>query len=189
MTHAGRRDRGPVLAAGGGSPARDTAAVWPLSDRHRLPHFGRRRGQRGVRQRHLPQGLERAIPPHRPARLDTFLGRLARQTAIDGLRARGRQKRQGSQYALSLEELEDCVIGGGRPEDEADAHLLAEAIGGYLRGLKPEARTAFIERYYYFDPLKEIAARHGLGEAKLKSLLFRTRQGLKLWLEKEGFFV
>ncbi len=130
-----------------------------------------------------------AIPPHRPARLDTFLGRLARQTAIDGLRARGRQKRQGSQYALSLEELEDCVIGGGRPEDEADAHLLAEAIGGYLRGLKPEARTAFIERYYYFDPLKEIAARHGLGEAKLKSLLFRTRQGLKLWLEKEGFFV
>lgn len=59
-----------------------------------------------------------SMPPHRPQVLATYLGRITRQLSIDRWRARGRVKRGGSQYALSLEELGDCVVrrchpGGG----------------------------------------------------------------------------
>ena len=56
-----------------------------------------------------------------------------------------------------------------------------------MRGLSPEARTLFLGRYYYFDSLKEVAAYCGMGEAKAKSLLHRTRQKLRIYLEQEGF--
>lgn len=39
------------------------------------------------------------------------------------------------------------------------------------------------------DPLGEIARSHGISESKVKSLLYRTRQGLRTYLEKEGFSV
>ena len=38
------------------------------------------------------------------------------------------------------------------------------------------------------DPLGEIAAGQGFTESKVKSMLYRTRIGLKKYLEKEGFF-
>ena len=54
---------------------------------------------------------------------------------------------------------------------------------GYIR------RNAFIGRYYFLDSLKEVAAYCGMSESKCKSLLYRTRVGLKEYLEKEGFSV
>ena len=59
----------------------------------------------------------------------------------------------------------------------------------YLRGLSPDARTVFLGRYWFLDPLRDIAASHGFTEGKVKSLLYRTRQGLRAHLEKEGFTV
>ena len=118
-----------------------------------------------------------SMPPQKPAMLSTYLGKLTRQLSIDIYRRRNRAKRGGSEYALSLTELEDWV------------HLLAEALGQYLRGISPEARTAFLRRYYFMDPLGEIAAGQGFTESKVKSMLYRTRQGLREYLEKEGFSI
>ena len=59
----------------------------------------------------------------------------------------------------------------------------------YLRLQSEEARNAFIGRYYFLDSLKEVAAYCGMSESKCKSLLYRTRVGLKEYLEKEGFSV
>ena len=39
------------------------------------------------------------------------------------------------------------------------------------------------------DPLGEIAAGQGFTESKVKSMLYRTRQGLREYLEKEGFSI
>jgi len=130
-----------------------------------------------------------SMPPQKPAALSTYLGRLTRQLSIDVYRRKHRAKREGSEYALSLTELEDCVSGGDSTGEEVDLHLLAEALGRYLQGLSPEARTVFLGRYYFMDPLREIAASHGFTEGKVKSLLYRTRQGLREHLVKEGFSV
>ena len=128
-----------------------------------------------------------SIPPHRPAVLGTFLGKIARQLSIDRYRTRNREKRRGSEYSISLSELEDCVDGGDTTQQAADAHLLAEAVSSYLKTLPEPSRHAFVGRYYYMDALKEVAAYCGMSEAKAKSLLYRARQGLKAYLKQEGF--
>lgn len=128
-----------------------------------------------------------SMPPHRPSVLSAYLAKLTRRISIDRFRYRTRDKRLGSEYAVSLEELGDCVSGGNTTEEIVNVKLLADAIGIYLRLQSEEARTAFIGRYYFLDPLKEVAAYCGISESKCKSLLHRTRLGLKAYLEKEGF--
>ena len=93
----------------------------------------------------------------------------------------------GSEYAISLSELSDCVSGGNTAEEIFNAKALADAIGVYLRLQSREVQAAFLGRYYFLDPVKEIAAYLGMSESKVKSLLYRTRLGLKEYLEKEGF--
>lgn len=130
-----------------------------------------------------------SIPPQKPGLLSAYLGGITRRLSIDLYRKKTRLKRGGSEYALSLTELEDCVSGGDTTGEEVDLHLLAEAMERYLRGLSPDARTVFLGRYWFMDPLGEIARSHGISESKVKSLLYRTRQGLRTYLEKEGFSV
>ena len=81
------------------------------------------------------------------------------------------------------------MSGGDTTEQEIDRRLLAEAISAYLKTLSPEARGVFIGRYYFMDAIREVAAYHGMSESKAKSMLHRIRKGLKIHLEKEGFFV
>ena len=50
-----------------------------------------------------------AMPPHRPAVLRLFLGKLTRRLSLQRLRRQGRLKRGGGEAALALEELGDCV--------------------------------------------------------------------------------
>ena len=128
-----------------------------------------------------------SIPPHRPGILFAYLAKLTRRISIDRFRYRTRDKRMGSEYALSLEELGDCVCGGDTTQEAVNEKLLADAIGIYLRLLPEDARTAFVGRYYFLDPLKEVAAYCGMSESKAKSLLYRTRVGLKEYLQKEGY--
>ena len=130
-----------------------------------------------------------SMPPHRPGVLSTYLGKITRRISIDAFRRRTRQKRGGSEYEISLSELGDCVSGGNTTEEAVNVKLLADAIGVWLR-LQPEGnRNAFLCRYYYLDPIKEVAANCGMTEAKCKTVLFRMRRSLKEYLEKEGFAV
>lgn len=128
-----------------------------------------------------------SMPPHRPSVLSAYLAKLTRRISIDRFRYRTRTKRLPSEYALSLSELSDCVSGGNTTEEIVNVKLLADSIGIYLRLQSPEARAAFLGRYYFLDSVKEIAAYCGISESKVKTLLYRTRLGLKDYLEKEGF--
>ena len=128
-----------------------------------------------------------SIPPHRPGVLSTYLAKLTRRISIDRFRYRTRDKRRESEYAVSLSELGDCVSGGNTTEEIVNVKLLADAIGIFLRLQSEEARNAFIGRYYFLDSVKEVAAYCGMSESKCKTLLHRTRLGLKEYLRKEGF--
>ena len=112
-----------------------------------------------------------SMPPHKPVKLCAYLGKITRQRAIDLFRGREREKRKSSVYAVSLTELQE----------------LAQAIQRYLSTLPPQARNTFLGRYFFMDSLKEVAGYYGMSEAKVKSLLYRTRQGLKRYLQQEGY--
>lgn len=132
-------------------------------------------------------GAWNSIPPHRPCVLSAYLAKITRRCSIDIFRKRHREKRSGSEYALSLDELGDCVTAGDSPAETVELGELTRAIENYLLSLNREARTAFIARYFFLDPIREIAACHHMSESKVKSLLFRTRKGLRKYLSKEGF--
>ena len=129
----------------------------------------------------------RSMPDNRPKVLRTYLSKITRQVSIDLFRRRSRMKRYASEYAVSLEELGDSFTDGRTPETELDAKLLADAVNRFLRSLPDDARNTFIGRYYFFDSLKDVARYCGMSESKCKSMLYRTRQSLKVWLQKEGF--
>ena len=130
-----------------------------------------------------------SMPTNRPNNLATYLGKITRQISIDVFRKRHREKRYASEYAVSLDELGDSFTDGVTPEQELDAKLLDEAINCFVRALPDMAQKTFVGRYYFFDSLKEIASYCGMTESKVKILLFRTRQKLKLYLKKEGYEV
>ena len=129
----------------------------------------------------------RSMPDNRPENLRTYLGKITRQVSIDLYRRRNRMKRYASEYAISLEELGDSFTDGRTPEDELNARLLTETVNRFLRTLPDEARNTFIGRYYFFDSVKNVARYCGMSESKCKSMLYRTRQSLKVYLQKEGF--
>ena len=131
-------------------------------------------------------GAWNSIPPHRPDVLSAYLAKLTRRCSIDIFRRRHREKRRESEYALSLDELADCVSGGDSPEEAVALSELTQAIEAYLRSLDSEARTVFIGRYFFLDSVRKIAVYRHMSESKVKSLLFRTRKGLRGYLIKEG---
>ena len=128
-----------------------------------------------------------SMPPHRPSILSTYLAKLTRRISIDRFRYRTRDKRMGAEYALSLQELGDCVSGGDTTQEIVNVKLLADSIGVYLRLESQQARTVFLARYYFLDSVREISISQGMSESKVKSLLYRTRLGLREYLEQEGF--
>ncbi len=130
-----------------------------------------------------------SIPPCKPVKLAGYLGKIIRQLSIDIYRKRNSQKRGGSEYAVSLSELGDCVSHQDTPEQAAETEQMAKAISAYLRMLPEESRNVFVCRYFFCDSIQQIAVNTQSSQAKIKSMLYRIRIGLKEHLEKEGFAV
>ncbi len=119
-----------------------------------------------------------AIPPQRPAILSAFLGRIARNLALNRYKAKSAQKRQGDAFALSLDELDDCAVSLPDPESETAAAELGASISAFLRTQSEEVRSMFVLRYFYCESIEELSARFRCGESRIKTTLLRTRRKL-----------
>ncbi|MCD8040711.1 MAG: sigma-70 family RNA polymerase sigma factor [Clostridia bacterium] len=126
-----------------------------------------------------------AMPPQRPQYLSSFLCRITRNLSLKKYEKLHAQKR-GSEFELSLEELQDVLPSGSDVHSAVESKELGEAISRFLYSLRKEERNVFIKRYWYFDPIKSIAADYSYSESKVKSLLSRLRARLKEFLEKEN---
>ena len=128
-----------------------------------------------------------AMPPHRPSVLSTFLGKITRRISIDLWRKNSAQKRGNGRTALAIDELEDCVSGSGSMETESERRELIGKINDFLRSLPDTERCVFLRRYWYMDSVLSIARQFGFSESKVTSMLHRTREKLRVLLEKEGY--
>lgn len=127
-----------------------------------------------------------AIPPTRPQRLGTFLGRLTRNLAIDRLRRNTAGKRGSGETQVLLDELEECVSGTESPETELLHKELSAALNRFLHQLPEQDRAVFLLRYYHSHAHLEIAQKTGLSSNQVKYILKRTRTALAAALKKEG---
>ena len=129
-------------------------------------------------------GLWNSIPPNLPADLRSYAGAVCRKTALKQLEKRTAEKRGGGRAALAFEELDEVL---GSDEDRTDEIALRDALGRFLKTLSKRSRCVFVQKYWYFQTVKEIASDLGMSEDSVKSSLFRSREKLKQYLKKEGF--
>ena len=128
-----------------------------------------------------------AMPPRRPGILAAFLGKITRHISIDRWRRRTAETRGGGEVVLALEELNDCLSDGCSAEDAVQKKELTVFINRFLDALPETERNVFLCRYWYVDPVKDIADTFGFSVGKVNSMLHRTREKLRRALEKEGY--
>lgn len=129
------------------------------------------------------------MPPQRPQRLATFLGKITRNLALHRHEKDTAKKRGAGQVALALEELSECLSAGNGVEEAMEERLLVEALNRFLAEQSPEVRRIFLRRYWYLSEIREIAMDYRISESKAKVMLHRTRKRLRQFLEKEGIHV
>ena len=127
-----------------------------------------------------------SIPPHAPNPLAAYVCKIARNLAINRYHANNAEKR-GSNYGIVLDEMEECIPSGVSIETELEAKELSAAINRFLSTLNPEDRFLFVRRYWYADPVTELAAITTSNVSRISVRLFRLREKLRNILMKEGF--
>ena len=126
-----------------------------------------------------------AIPPRKPESLTGFVCQTGRNQALKKLRSRTAMKRSGN-YDLSLEELGACIPGPAL-EETVEARELGNAIDRFLDLQSAQTRAIFLRRYWFGDSVKDIAHSLGMKEPAVSLRLSRTREKLRVFLEKEGY--
>ena len=127
------------------------------------------------------------IPPRVPSILSTFLGKITRNISLNRWKSRRAYKRGGGEVPLALDDLEECISTGESVEDTFEKKELLRSMNRFLDALPDTERNLFVCRYWYLDPIHDIAQRFGFTESKVTSMLHRIRGKLRKHLEKEGF--
>lgn len=126
-----------------------------------------------------------SIPPRKPAKLSTYLGRLTRNISIDRWRGTNAKKRGGGEIILALDELNECVSGQPSAEEAMIQKEVLASLNRFLASLSEEERAVFLCRYWYVNSMEEIARKTGFSIGKIKSMLHRTRKRLSAILQEE----
>ena len=131
-------------------------------------------------------GAWNTIPPQRPSNLRSFLGRIARNIAIDRYR-RSSAKKRGAEIESIIDEFWECIPSA--ETEISDELTLKAAIDGFLSSLDKQSRIIFMRRYWYSMSVKDIARGMDLSVSNVNVILHRTRSKFREYLMKEGIFV
>lgn len=123
-----------------------------------------------------------SIPPERPNVLAAFLCRITRNLSITRYRTLHRIKRN-KDLERSLTELSECI-----PAKEEDG-TLRYLIDSFLRSADELDRRLFLGRYFHNYTVRRMAKAYGLTENAVSLRLFKMRERLRAYLEKEGYSV
>lgn len=129
----------------------------------------------------------KGIPPEKPGNLRMYLAKITRNLAIDKYRSNTACKRGGTNTAVVLDELGECISGKQNVEQEMDVKQLGHIINSFLYTVPKRDAHIFIRRYFYMEKVSVIAQGYGIQESNVHMILHRTRKKLKALLIKEGY--
>ena len=133
--------------------------------------------------------LWNTIPPTRPLRFCAYIAGIARNLALNMRRAMTAKKRGGGDTELAFDEISECLPAKETVEDAYDGNELVRTLNSFLAGLTHEKQKIFMLRYYHFRSIADIASELNITEEKVRTTLHRTREKLRVYLEKEGIDV
>ncbi|MBR6420178.1 MAG: sigma-70 family RNA polymerase sigma factor [Oscillospiraceae bacterium] len=128
----------------------------------------------------------RSIPPE-PQHLAAYLSTITRNLALNRRERQQTLRRGGGEIPAALDELSELIADRETVEQVSDSRALTAAIAEFLRGTSAKNRRVFLLRYYSVMPVQEIADTLGISSNTVKTILRRTREKLRVYLEKEGF--
>lgn len=124
------------------------------------------------------------IPPKNPTNFMAFLCKITRNLSFKRLDYNMAQKRTSEQI-ISFEELE-MVLSDQQIQKYICDQDIGAAINQFLWSESADNRNVFIRKYWFCDSVKDISEKYGFSQGKVKSILHRTRNRLKVYLKKEG---
>lgn len=124
------------------------------------------------------------IPPTRPNNFAAFICKIVRNLSLKKLDFNLAKKRNPD-VMVSFSELEE-ILPDNRIDPDTGDEEIGRLISDFLRKEKADARNVFIRKYYFFDPVSDIAGRYSFTESKVKNMLYHTRNKLREYLKKEG---
>jgi len=128
------------------------------------------------------------IPPARPDNLGAYVCRIARNVCLKRYHSNTAEKRN-SHYDVALQELESSIPALSTVESDYDARELSQYLNVFLKTLRTEDRYLFMRRYWYGDGVSEIAKNLDISAHTASVRLFRLRQKLQTYLQKEGMIL
>ncbi len=128
-----------------------------------------------------------SIPDNRPSKLGLYVGKICRNLSINMFEKYKAEKRAGTETALVLDELSNCIGDKDNVKEYVDYNLLKDSINGFLKTLSKQNRIVFVRRYYYMSNVDEIAKEYNMSLSGVKMSLKRTRDALKIYLIKQGY--
>lgn len=127
------------------------------------------------------------IPPHEPRTyLFAFLAKIIRNHSINRCKWQHTKKRNTILVELTTE-MQECIPAPNSLECRITDDEFGNILSTFLWSLEEEARNVFLRRYWFADSIRDIANRFHMSESKVKSMLFRTRNYMRDYLEKEGY--
>ncbi len=128
-----------------------------------------------------------AMPPHKPERLATFLGKIIRNLSLDRWKYNTADKRGGNEFTMVLDEISELVSGIEDTEKIVEVKELLSNIEQFLDSLPESNRDIFVCRYWYADSLFDISKQFGLSENNVSVILNRIRKKLRNYLTSKGY--
>lgn len=128
-----------------------------------------------------------SIPPQKPNILKVYLGRIARNLAINQYERKKAKKRDYT-LEIALEELNECISSNNNIEEELDYKELVNILNIFLSELSQDKRKIFLERYWYLYSIREISFNNKISESNAKITLLRLRNQLKNYLKEGGLY-
>lgn len=128
-------------------------------------------------------GAWNSIPPQSPDPLRSYICRIVRNRSLKKLRTNSAIKR-GSQFEVSLSELEDCIPDSSMDEQLSISELSAQ-INAFLAVLPKDDRLMFVKRYWFSESISELADAFGITENNVSVRLSRIRGKLHQYLNRE----
>lgn len=124
-----------------------------------------------------------SIPPASPKTyFFAYLAKLARNASLNVYAKQHAKKRSAVMVELS-KELEQCIP--AKDAMKIEELEFAAYINTFLVKLNEAERNVFVRRYWYCDSITEIATAYSFSNSKVKSMLMRTRDKLKKYMDRE----
>lgn len=124
------------------------------------------------------------IPPKEPNPFKAYICRIIKNLSLKKYEFNHAKKRN-SEYEASLDELEECVSDGTEASESVEFKELQMAIDMFLSELPEKKRILFLRRYWFLQPVKEIAKDYGITEKTASMRLSRLREKLQQYLQEK----